>query len=333
MEINNEKELEQKDNKENLGLDQINNNNDVNITKTESETNEKLETKGLKLKKSTKERLNEVQSNFEDAETMVLALLNQYEAFKIEGDNKYSDRKAEIDKFNYLMDSLKSSFLNSLDMAAYMEEKYMEKFSNELKKRDKIIIDLQQDNKNLKGLVLSKEKEIENINKELVSVKDSFSRVNFALTTVEKELKDKSEIMQNSQKHLISLTDMVEEGKVFKEKYSELSTTVNSLQLELRKYELTNKMLSKSEEENTLYKEEINNLKEELKNQRDYNNVLNQKIQDILVEKSEAIIKLRDEFDNNLKFLEKDKNKEIQMYNDTINKLKEEVFNLRLNKI
>lgn len=333
MEINNEKELEKKDNKEILGLDKINNNNDVNITKTEGDTNEKLETKGLKLKKSTKERLNEVQSNFEDAETMVLALLNQYEAFKIEGDNKYADRKAEIDKFNYLMDSLKSSFLNSLDMAAYMEEKYMEKFSNELKKRDKIIIDLQQDNKNLKELVLSKEKEVEDINKELVAVKDSFSRVNFALTTVEKELKDKSEIMQNSQKHLTSLTDMVEEGKVFKEKCSELSTTVSSLQLELRKYELTNKMLSKSEEENTLYKEEINNLKEELKNQRDYNNILNQKIQDILVEKSESIIKLRDEFDNNLKALEKDKNKEIQMYNDTINKLKEEVFNLRLNKI
>lgn len=332
MEINNKKELEQRENNEILGLDNIDNNN-ANVAKIEDEANEKLETKGLKLKKSTKERLNEVQSNFEDAESMVLSLLNQYEAFKIEGESRYSDRKAEIDKFNYLMDSLKNSFLNSLDMAAYMEEKCMEKFSNELKKRDKTIMNLQQDNEKLRELVLSKEKEVENINKELVAVKDSFSRVNFALTTVEKELKDKSEIMQNSQKHLTSLTEMVEEGKIFKEKYNELSKTVSSLQLELRKYELTNKLLSKSEEENTAYKEEINNLKEELKNQRNYNNVLNQKIQDVLIEKSEAIIKLRDEFDNNLKVLEKDKNRDIQIYNNTINKLKEEMFNLRLNKI
>jgi hypothetical protein len=332
MKINNEKQLEQKENKEILGLNQINN-NDVNIANTEDEANEKLETKGLKLKKSTKERLNEVQSNFEDAESMVLALLNQYEAFRIETESRYSDRKAEIDKFNYLMDSIKNSFLNSLDMAAYMEEKCMEKLSNQLKKRDKTIMNLQQDNEKLRELVLSKEKEVENIGKELMAVKDSFSRVNFALTTVEKELKDKSEIMQNSQKHLISLTEMVEEGKMFKEKCSELSKTVTSMQLELKRYELTSKLLSKSEEENVAYKEEIKNLKEELKNQRDYNNSLNKKIQDILVEKSEEIIRLRDEFDNNVKVLENDKKKEIQMYNDTIDKLKEEMFNLRLNKI
>lgn len=327
MELQNEKEAN-----DIVELDKSNNNN-VNVVKDEWETTEKLETKGLKLKKSTKERLNEVQSNFEDAESMVLALLNQYETFKIEGESRYADRKAEIDKFNYLMDSLKSSYLNSLDMAAYMEEKCMEKFSNELKKRDKTIMNLQQDNEKLRELVLSKEKEVENINNELVAVKDSFSRVNFALTTVEKELKDKSEIMQNSQKHLTSLTEMVEEGKVFKEKCNELSKTVSTMQLELKKYELTNKLLSKSEEENSAYKEEINNLKEELKNQRNYNNTLNQRIQDVLIEKSETIINLRDEFDNNLKILEKDKNKEIQIYNDTINKLKEEMFNLRLNKI
>lgn len=327
MELQNEKEAN-----DIVELDKSNNNN-VNVVKDEGETTEKLETKGLKLKKSTKERLNEVQSNFEDAESMVLALLNQYETFKIEGESRYADRKAEIDKFNYLMDSLKSSYLNSLDMAAYMEEKCMEKFSNELKKRDKTIMNLQQDNEKLRELVLSKEKEVENINNELVAVKDSFSRVNFALTTVEKELKDKSEIMQNSQKHLTSLTEMVEEGKVFKEKCNELSKTVSTMQLELKKYELTNKLLSKSEEENLAYKEEINNLKEELKNQRNYNNTLNQRIQDVLIEKSETIINLRDEFDNNLKILEKDKNREIQIYNDTINKLKEEMFNLRLNKI
>lgn len=333
MEINNDKILENEESRPNSTLNTENIENNDNIIKTEAEISEKLETKGLKLKKSTKERLNEVQSNFEDAETMVLALLNQYEAFKIEGDNKYADRKAEIDKFNYLMDSLKNSFLNSLEMAFYMEEKYAEKFSNELKKRDKIIINLQDNNRELKDLILSKDKEIESISKDLAAVKDSFSRVNFALTTVEKELKDKSEIMQSSQKHLTALTEVAEEGRAFKEKCNELFREVNSLQVELREYQLTRKLLSKSEDENIRYKEEISNLKEELKNQRDYNNVLNEKIQVTLVEKSEIITKLRDDFDRTIKELESDKNKAVQICNDEINKLKEEMFNLRLNKL
>ena len=86
-------------------------------------SSEKLETKGLKLKKSTKERLNTLQSSFGDAETMISALLNQYESLKIQSDSKFADRKAEIEKFNYLLDSIRGSYLNSLDMATYLEEK------------------------------------------------------------------------------------------------------------------------------------------------------------------------------------------------------------------
>lgn len=65
-----------------------------------------------------------LQSNFDDAESMIVTLLNQYDNFKIESSEKFSDRKGEIDRFNFLIDSLKGCFVNSLEMAAYLEDKY-----------------------------------------------------------------------------------------------------------------------------------------------------------------------------------------------------------------
>ena len=111
---------------------------------------DKIETKGLKLKKSTKDRLNMLQSNFDDAESMIVTLLNQYDNFKIESSEKFSDRKGEIDRFNFLIDSLKGCFVNSLEMATYLEDKYAVKLKNEMKKKDKIISILQEENTELK---------------------------------------------------------------------------------------------------------------------------------------------------------------------------------------
>ena len=54
---------------------------------------EKIETKGLKLKKSTKDRLNMLQSSFDDAESMITTLLNQYDSFIVENDEKYNERQ------------------------------------------------------------------------------------------------------------------------------------------------------------------------------------------------------------------------------------------------
>ena len=66
------------------------------------EEKDKLETKGLKLKKTTKERLNSLQASFDDAESMIVALLNQYEVFKLESNDKFSDRKGEITDLIFL---------------------------------------------------------------------------------------------------------------------------------------------------------------------------------------------------------------------------------------
>ena len=57
----------------NMDIHSLNDTNpNVNSNLTEGD---KIETKGLKLKKSTKERLNLLQTSFEDAESMVIALL------------------------------------------------------------------------------------------------------------------------------------------------------------------------------------------------------------------------------------------------------------------
>ena len=112
--------------------------NEVNNIDLPQEDKEKIETKGLKLKKSTKERLNLLQTSFEDAESMVIALLNQYEVFKLDSNDKFSDRKAEIERFNFLMESIKGCFVNSLEMATYIEDKCTEKIKNEMKKKDRV---------------------------------------------------------------------------------------------------------------------------------------------------------------------------------------------------
>ena len=182
---------------------------DNKLERNESFTDEKekIETKGLKLKKSTKERLNLLQSSFDDAESMILALLNQYEVFKIEGNEKFADRKGEIDRFNYLIESIKECFINSLEMATYIEDKCNDKIKKELKKKDRIISLLQDENNSLNKKIEERNFEFKDKIKELTETKESFTRVNLALTTVEKELSEKAKIIENLQIHISSLSD------------------------------------------------------------------------------------------------------------------------------
>ena len=65
---------------------------------------------------------------------MVVALLNQYEVFKLESNDKFADRKAEIERFNFLMESIKGCFVNSLEMATYIEDKFTENMKKEVRK-------------------------------------------------------------------------------------------------------------------------------------------------------------------------------------------------------
>ena len=184
----------------------------LNESLEKNELDDKIETKGLKLKKSTKEKLNELQKGFDDAESMITALIKQYNNSLIVNDNRFLDRKAEIDKFNFLVDSIKSSFVNSLEMAVFAEERALDIKSKEMKKKDILISSLQDEKEELKKQIKEMKEEKIAKDRELSSVKDSFSRINLSLVNLEKELKEKSEIIQNNQNHLNSLTNIAEEG-------------------------------------------------------------------------------------------------------------------------
>ena len=298
-----------------------NNNTEENI-QTLEEITEKLETKGLKLKRNTKNRLNELQSKFADAESMVSALLDQYEVFNITEDTRFADRKTEIEKFTYLLDSIKNSYINSLEMASFLEERQIEKSMVEIKNRDKTIVRLQQTitkkEEKLKGM----ENTLLENNKELNTVKDSFSRVNLALTTVEKELKEKADIIKSSQMHIESLNALLEEEKRNNKAAEEYKAKLESLDDKYRDYDLIKEKLEITKEDLKESKEEITSLKAEIKEYREYSNSLN--------DKTEEISKLKDEFKSEIIESERGFNEKLKEKDLVIEKLKEEIFKLKL---
>lgn len=301
--------------------------NEININ---SNDEDKIETKGLKLKKSTKERLNSLQGKFTDAESMVVALLNQYEVFDISNNDKYTDRKAEIEKFSFFLESLKNSFINSLEMSTFIEEKFSKKMQDELNKKDKILSATQNENiklmeqlKNIEKTILSKDQELED-------VKDSFSRVNLALTTVEKELKEKSEIIQSLQTHLTALNKISNDNDRYQNENSELKSYIKNLEKDLQNYEYNKQLLDASNKENAKNQSIINELKEENRGLFNYNQELNEKIQKLLLDNSSKILEINERNNFTLRELEKNKDLELQKTNIKIQNLQEELFNLKI---
>ena len=150
------------------------------------------------------------------------------------------------------------------------------------------------------------------------------------IVILEKELIDKSEIIKNQQSHIESLLMSVEEGKANKNKVDELvkknknlNDIINDNRVIIEGY----KAVEKDLESKIVI---IKDLRDELKESRDYSNELNQKIQNILTSNSEEIKWIREEYERKLNEL-KDKN-EIKMdaAKQEIDALKEEVWNLTL---
>ena len=304
--------------------------NKVNSFDSFQEEKDKIETKGLKLKKSTKERLNSLQANFDDAESMVVALLNQYEVFKLEGNEKFADRKGEIDRFNFLMESIKGCFVNSLEMATYIEDKCTEKMKGEIKKKDKVIALLQEENSSLSKKIKENEMEFKNKGRELEETKESFTRVNLALTTVEKELNEKSKIIENLQLHIASLSDISKEEKVIKEENSELREKIKLLELKLSESKIESQRFEYLKSDNERYIAEITELRKEKNEYKVYSTELNNKIQEILLEKSDEIARVNNEKNKVLRDCEEKNARELKEANNIISKLKDELYELKL---
>lgn len=304
---------------------------DLNQNKTDvAIQNEKLETKGLKLKKATKDRLNQLQSKFGDAETLISALLNQYESIKIQNNSKFADRKAEIDKFNYLLDSIRSSYLTSLDMANFIQDKYNEKFENEIRERENVIKSLQEDNNNLKVNLKNTEEELFMKDTELKEVKDNFTKLNTLLSTVESDTKEKSLQIQNLQKHINSLTEIVEQNKEIKEKYNSMQSLIETLQSKITDYKALENENLKLHKELELVKNEIDILKGDLRSEREYSNTLNEKMRNLILMNSNESSRLKDQYLEEKKSIELEKNTIIEDNLKVISELKDEIYNLKL---
>lgn len=304
--------------------------NEVNSFDLPQEDKNKIETKGLKLKKSTKERLNLLQSSFDDAESMVVALLNQYEVFKVESNDKFADRKGEIDRFNFLMESIKGCFVNSLEMATYIEDKCTEKMKGEIKKKDRVIALLQEENSSLNKKIKENEIEVKNKGRELEETKESFSRVNLALTTVEKELNEKSKVIENLQLHIASLSDISKENKAVKEENSKLREKIKLLESQLTEDKIELQRFEYLKRDNERYIAEISELRKEKDEYKVYSNELNNKIQEILLEKADEIAKLNNEKNQALRESEEMHAKELKESSNVISKLKDELYELKL---
>lgn len=304
--------------------------NEVNSFDLPQEDKNKIETKGLKLKKSTKERLNLLQSSFDDAESMVVALLNQYEVFKVESNDKFADRKGEIDRFNFLMESIKGCFVNSLEMATYIEDKCTEKMKGEIKKKDRVIALLQEENSSLNKKIKENEIEVKNKGRELEETKESFSRVNLALTTVEKELNEKSKVIENLQLHIASLSDISKEDKAVKEENSKLREKIKLLESQLTEDKIELQRFEYLKRDNERYIAEISELRKEKDEYKVYSNELNNKIQEILLEKADEIAKLNNEKNQALRESEEMHAKELKESSNVISKLKDELYELKL---
>lgn len=305
--------------------------NELNSFELLQEDKDKIETKGLKLKKSTKERLNLLQSSFDDAESMVVALLNQYEVFKIESNDKFSDRKGEIERFNFLMDSIKGCFVNSLEMATYIEDKYNERMKGEIKKKDRVIALLQDENSSLNRKIKENEIEVRDKIKELDETKESFTRVNLALTTVEKELNEKSKVIENLQLHIASLSDISKEDRSIKEENSDLREKIRILEVKLTEAKIDVQRFEYLKNENERYISEISELRKEKNEYKEYSSELNNKIQEILLEKSNEITMINNEKNKALRMVEETSARDLKEANSIISKLKDELYELKLN--
>ena len=228
------------------------------------------------------------------------------------------------------MESIKGCFVNSLEMATYIEDKCTEKIKNEMKKKDRVISLLQDENNSLLKKIRENEVETNNRSKELEDTKESFSRVNLALTTVEKELNEKAKIIENLQLHISSLSEVTAENRSFKEENANLKEKLRILEAQLTESKIDSQSFEYLKKENERYTVEIAELRKERNEYKEYSNGLNKQIQEILLEKANEIAKINLEKDRVLKEYDEINTKELKEANDIINKLKDELYEIKL---
>ena len=199
-----------------------------------------------------------------------------------------------------------------------------------MKKKDRVISLLQDENNSLLKKIRENEVETNNRSKELEDTKESFSRVNLALTTVEKELNEKAKIIENLQLHISSLSEVTAENRSFKEENANLKEKLRILEAQLTESKIDSQSFEYLKKENERYTVEIAELRKERNEYKEYSNGLNKQIQEILLEKANEIAKINLEKDRVLKEYDEINTKELKEANDIINKLKDELYEIKL---
>ena len=109
-----------------------------------------------------------------------------------------------------------------------------------------------------------------------------------------------------------------------------MSLRIAKLQEQATNYEFSKKEIHSLNSEIQKYKNEVIELKEELKKEREYSNELNNKLHSLLMKNSSEVSALKDHFANEIKILESEKIQLTQENNKSILKLKEVIYQLNL---
>ena len=161
--------------------------------------------------------------------------------------------------------------------------------------------------------------------------KKRFTRVNLALTTVEKELNEKSKVIENLQLHIASLSDISKEDRSIKEENSDLREKIRILEVKLTEAKIDVQRFEYLKNENERYISEISELRKEKNEYKEYSSELNNKIQEILLEKSNEITMINNEKNKALRMVEETSARDLKEANSIISKLKDELYELKLN--
>lgn len=229
----------------------------LNLEKTaepakEELTSEKEEkkTKGLKLTAGTIAELDVLQGKFSSAEDLVKTLISTYRIQKIE-ENGYENRAKELNQFNYLIDSLKILYTNSLEIERSTSDRVKIQYKDKIDTLTKSVAVLTSDK-------IKKEEELKaavDECKELGSEKDELIS---QLDAVQKILNDKEKELIQCREQSNMLSDLVSEYKGFKELNINLESQINDLKVSFDEKE---KEVTKLSNDLLLAAKDIDNLK------------------------------------------------------------------------
>ena len=252
------------------------------------------------------------------------AIINSFEMAKAK--NLITDRAKEIEVFQSTVNNLTSMFISSLAINQTSEERIRESLSAELNTKDKLISNLQEEDKykdKIKALSTSVEEYENTINK-----------INSNLYKSNKDNEDKTLTINNQLEQIKILNEIVAEYKEFKDTnkvlaHSNKELTKNNNDLVHENLDLKDK-ISNVKDMNKFYKEQILKLEEEVRklnaennNNKDkyekeielLKNTQNKKIDDIKLENKMKLEEKEKDFENRLEF-EKEK---IQLEVEKIN--------------